>query len=149
MYLAGLGPVNEGTPMNLYCIRGGGGGRTVERRGSFLTLGGGGLRGAAFAVLALVAAGGRRAARPDGRVALPALVAGTLGSGDLAGVIGLAAGRSIFSGPLLATLTGFLAMAEPDFGGALPDFLKRGSLREGFFFSARLCRAGMVRINSL
>ena len=34
MYLAGFGPVNEGTPMNLYCFSGGGLGRIVERRPS-------------------------------------------------------------------------------------------------------------------
>ena len=34
VYFAGLGPVKEGTPMNLYCISGGLG-RRVERRGSF------------------------------------------------------------------------------------------------------------------
>ena len=34
MYFAGLGPVKDGTPMNLYCMSGGLG-RRVERRGSF------------------------------------------------------------------------------------------------------------------
>ena len=33
VYFAGLGPVKDGTPMNLYCISGGLG-RRVERRGS-------------------------------------------------------------------------------------------------------------------
>jgi hypothetical protein len=150
VYLAGLGPVKDGTPMNLYCIRGGSGGRTVARRGSFLTLDAAGLRAAEAPLETFAGPGGIIAGRP---VLGPGLADGAA----LAGVAGLAAtavvGRSAFSGFLAASLVdplgGFLAMTAADFEAGLLDFVERGSLRDGFFFSARLGRAGMGRVNSL
>lgn len=180
MYLAGFGPVNDGTPMNLYCMSGGGGGRTVDRRGSFLIFATGALIKADLAPLAARAAPAPRGAvrTPDedafagddglrGAAAVVDLVDWFVGRmtpalGATRGLVPVAAlgepdgfvlGCSAFSGFLANCLTGpgrgFFAESAPGPEEVGLDFLERGSLLETFFFSARLGRAGMGRVNSL
>lgn len=164
MYLAGFGPVNDGTPMNLYVMSGGGGGRTVDRRGSFLIFAIGALMKADLVPLAAGAATRGAVRTPDedaftgddglrGAAAAVDLIG--LVEGWMAPALGATRGfgASAFSGFLATCLTGsgrgFFAESAPGLDEVLLDFLERGSLLKTFFFSARLGRAGMGRVNSL
>jgi hypothetical protein len=107
VYFTGLGPVKDGTPMNLYSFSGGGGSAVRRSLGAFLILG-------AFATIDVLAASG--AMRSPDRAALPSAttlfgsevfalsaLGATLAGATLAGAT-LAKVRSGFAS--LATLTG-------------------------------------------
>jgi len=156
VYLAGFGPVKDGTQMNLYCMSGGGLGRMVDRRGSFLTFAAGALSKGVLAddfTGGVCLTGVAVAALVGLTAAAAGLATGPLVATGFAGKAAFVAGRSAFSGSFVDGLTGacgsFLAVAAAGFEDVLLDFLERGSLLESFFFSARLGRAGMGRVNSL
>src|SRR5205823_4404333 len=123
VYLAAFGPVNDGTPMNLYGFRGGGG-RIVDRRPSF-----GGLAPLATPPLFGAAATWPAFSRGPACVsAPPGLPGGTIVRATAAAVLagGRAALATTLAPPVEATFTS-------------PDFVRADALAGTFRISKLFC----------